>query len=180
MSHICAVCGKKIPLFKIRIKDGFICGPCQDRMPLNDIKRKLELTGEEVRRIIEEGEKRDNAKPDLFQQAMMKIQRSNDPVEKVRQYKELCTYICSNGDKYEGQFVGNTFEGYGRMEKADGEVYEGEFLGNVYHGKGKLKHPNGEIDEAVFKAGFAQGPGTRRYTDGEVVKGVFENGRFSE
>lgn len=70
-------------------------------MPLNDIKRKLELTGEEVRRIIEEGEKRDNAKPDLFQQAMMKIQKSNDPVEKVRQYKQLYDEGIITEEEYE-------------------------------------------------------------------------------
>ena len=101
MSQICAVCGKKIPLFKIKIKDGYICGPCENRMPLNDYMRKSELTGEEVRRIIEEGEKRDNAKPDLFQQAMMKIQKSNDPVEKVRQYKQLYDEGIITEEEYE-------------------------------------------------------------------------------
>lgn len=101
MSHICAVCGKKIPLFKIKIKDGYICGPCENRMPLNDYMRRAELTGEEVRRIIEEGEKRDNAKPDLFQQAMMKIQKSSDPVEKVRQYKQLYDEGIITEEEYE-------------------------------------------------------------------------------
>ena len=102
MSRICAVCGKKIPLFKIKIKDGYICGPCQNRMPLNDIMRKEELTGEEVRRIIEEGEKRDNAKPDLFQQAMQKMQKSDDDkFEQVRKYRELYEEGIITEEEYE-------------------------------------------------------------------------------
>ena len=102
MSHICAVCGKKIVLFKIKIKDGFICGPCENKMPLNDYKRKESLTGEEVRRIIEEGERRDNAKPDLIQQALMKIQKSDDDkFEKVRKYKELYEEGIITEEEYE-------------------------------------------------------------------------------
>lgn len=102
MSETCAVCGKKIRLFKIRIKDGFICGPCQDRMPLNDYKRKNELTGEEVKRIIEDGERRDNAKPDLIQQALMKIHKSDDDnFEKVRKYRELYDQGIITEEEYE-------------------------------------------------------------------------------
>ena len=102
MTEICAVCAKKIPLFKIRIKDGFICGPCQNKMPLNDYKRKESLTGEEVRHIISEGEKRDNAKPDLFQQAVMKIQRSDDDdFEKVRKYRQLYEEGIITEEEYE-------------------------------------------------------------------------------
>ena len=101
MTKICAVCGKKIPLFKIKIKDGFIFGPCKNSSPLADYQRKDQLTGEEVRRIIEEGEKRDNAKPDLFQQAMAHFQKDDDEFEQIRKYKELYEEGIITEEEYE-------------------------------------------------------------------------------
>lgn len=95
MSEICAACGKPIRLFKIKIKDGFICGVCQDKLPLNDYKKKEEYNGEQIREIIRLGEERDNAKPDLIQAALMRVnvnqkKKEDDKFEEVRKYRQLC------------------------------------------------------------------------------------------
>lgn len=94
MPTICAACGNRIRFLKIRIKDGYICGVCQDKLPLNDYAKKETYTGEEIREIIRRGEERDNAKPDLFQSAVSKLgrgqEKSSDPrFDEVREYKKL-------------------------------------------------------------------------------------------
>ena len=45
MAYICEACGKPIKLFKIKIKDGYICGPCQNRLSPNQYAVKEQLTG---------------------------------------------------------------------------------------------------------------------------------------
>lgn len=95
MSEICAACGKKIRLFKIKIKDGFICGVCQDKLPLNDYMKKEDYDGEQIREIIRLGEERDNAKPDMLQAAIMKVSalqnsKKSDKFEEIRKYRQLC------------------------------------------------------------------------------------------
>ncbi len=35
MAEMCAMCGRKIHLIKTRVKDGFICGGCLDRLSPN-------------------------------------------------------------------------------------------------------------------------------------------------
>lgn len=100
----CAVCGKNIRLFKIRIKDGFICGPCQNRLPMNDYNRKEELTSQEIREIIRLGEERDNSKPDLFQAAVSKLSNSGDSrFDQVREFKRLLDEGIISEEEYEAK-----------------------------------------------------------------------------
>lgn len=107
MSEICAACGKKIHLFKIKIKDGFICGVCQDKLPLNDYMKKEEYDGEQIREIIRLGEERDNAKPDLLQAAIIKananIKNKNDPdkFDEISKYKKLLDEGIITEEEYE-------------------------------------------------------------------------------
>ena len=49
------------------------------------------------------------------------------------------------------------FEGYGKCLDAHGNYYEGEWVGNKYDGQGKLISLDGEIKEGKFKNGIFMG-----------------------
>lgn len=106
MATFCSVCGNKIRFMKVRIKDGFICGPCQNKLPLKDYNNKDNYTGEEIKEIIRLGEERDNAKPDLFQAAILKVTgaQSNKEMsqfDQVREYKKLLDEGLISEEEYE-------------------------------------------------------------------------------
>lgn len=56
MAEMCAMCGRKIHLLKTRVKDGFICGGCLDRLSPNLYAQKDELTGPELEEITRKKE----------------------------------------------------------------------------------------------------------------------------
>lgn len=105
MSRICDVCGDKIPFFKIRIKDGFMCGTCQNKLPLNDYSKKETYTAEEIRGIIKRGEDSDNSKPDIIQAAITKFKggdaKEDDRFEQMREYKKLLDEGIITEEEYE-------------------------------------------------------------------------------
>ena len=106
MATMCSVCGSRIRFIKIRIKDGFICGLCQDKLPLKDYNMKSQYTADQIRVIIRLGEERDNAKPDLFQAAILKVtelgsKKDSDPFDKVREYKKLLDEGLISEEEYE-------------------------------------------------------------------------------
>lgn len=107
MSDICAVCGKRIRLFRIKIKDAYICGICQDKLPLRYYSRKEEYDALEIREIIRQGEERDNAKPDMLQAAILKFKdmKSDGPdrFEQVREYRRLCDEGLITEEEYESK-----------------------------------------------------------------------------
>lgn len=104
MSVNCAVCGNKIRFLKIKIKDGYICGICQDKLPLNVYAKKESCTAQEIQEAISLGEKRDNAKPDLFQSALGRIgsdSGESSPYDEVREYKKLLDEGIITEEEYE-------------------------------------------------------------------------------
>ena len=58
-----------------------------------------------------------------------------------------------NGDKYEGDFVKNRIEGYGKYEWADLDMYEGSFKDGKKDGRGTFFWKNGDTFKGVFKDG---------------------------
>ncbi len=107
MRAICANCGCKINFFKIKIKDGYICGPCQNMLPMNAINRKEEMTGEEIREAIRKGRELDESRPDLIEQAVMSATKnkkeSDDKFEEVRKYKKLYEDGIITEEEYEAK-----------------------------------------------------------------------------
>ena len=96
MVRYCAVCGNRIKLFPVKIKDDVICGPCGNRLPQVYYNIKETLDGEQLRIIIKTVEDNDNARPDMIQQALdtyrssrAQEKPSEDKYEAVRRYKQL-------------------------------------------------------------------------------------------
>lgn len=101
---LCSICGNTIRFFKIKIKDGYMCGVCQDKLPLNVYSKKDTYTADELREIIRLGEEHDNAKPDLFQTAMNRIGKSKEDLssfDEIREYKKLLDEGLITEEEYE-------------------------------------------------------------------------------
>lgn len=111
MTYYCAICGNRINLFKVKIKDGFICGPCGNRLPQKYYNIKEDLDGEQLKMIVKWGEDYDNSRPDMIQQALIKYQetvskknskeREDDEFAQVRHYKQLYDDGIITEEEYE-------------------------------------------------------------------------------
>ncbi|CEL96913.1 unnamed protein product [Vitrella brassicaformis CCMP3155] len=74
--------------------------------------------------------------------------------------------VLAGGDKYEGEWVGGVFDGYGVLERPDGQKYEGQVKDNQYNGTGKLTDRSGFVYEGDFKDGRYHGKGKYTYANG--------------
>ena len=63
-------------------------------------------------------------------------------VEVKRERKALIKF--KNGIEYEGEWMGNLRDGWGRQKWPDGAIYEGQWENNKAEGKGKFTHTNGD------------------------------------
>ena len=57
----------------------------------------------------------------------------------------LIYYNDSTYKSYEGTFLNNEFNGFGKLKYLDGNMYVGYFLNNKKHGSGKIYNLNGDI-----------------------------------
>jgi hypothetical protein len=87
-------------------------------------------------------------------------------------------FIWSNGDRYEGDFVGGSRTGTGIFEWADGRIYEGGFIDDVRTGHGKLVWADGTVYEGGFLEGLMSGDGRLGWPNGESYEGGFLEGRM--
>ncbi len=108
MPKFCSVCGAKIRLFPVKIKDDIICGPCGNRLPQKYYNIKEQLNVEQIKAIIKAGEDYDNSRPDMIQEALAtyheKKRRDEEPEDKyeaVRRYKQLYDDGLITEEEYE-------------------------------------------------------------------------------
>jgi hypothetical protein len=88
----------------------------------------------------------------------------NSPVEEGKG-----RFVWSNGDTYEGDFLGGTRTGKGMFRWVNGDTYEGEFLNGARTGKGAIRWANGERYEGEFLDGHMEGIGTHYSDDGKTI-----------
>ena len=88
-------------------------------------------------------------------------------------------YLRDGRLKYEGDFVNNKFEGYGKYIFDNGDYYVGEFLNDLQHGKGKLYEKNGSL---LFQGEFIkdkiEGTGKLFFKEGGYFIGQFKNSKM--
>ncbi|KAL5013666.1 hypothetical protein ScPMuIL_007936 [Solemya velum] len=112
------------------------------------------------------------------------------PAEKKDKKKEdvaptvaVGTYIFSNGDKYEGDYIhsdDNSIErsGTGTHTSADGTVYNGMWSGDKMNGEGTLRHPSGAVYEGNFVNNQFNGSGKYSWANGSFYEGRFVENRM--
>lgn len=90
-------------------------------------------------------------------------------------------YVFANGNRYEGGFVANRFSGKGLLTFADGASYEGEFRDDLKVGRGVFRYPNGDRYEGEFVNDEFSGKGVLILMNGDRYEGEFranaKNGR---
>lgn len=86
------------------------------------------------------------------------------------------TYQFANGDRYEGEFADDHFLGQGQMIFANGDRYEGGFQGITKQGKGVMTFANKDRYEGDFVDNLFQGQGTFSFASGERYTGEYQRG----
>lgn len=79
---------------------------------------------------------------------------------------------------YRGQFLNDTFHGYGEKCHFSRRVYKGQFKAGKEEGTGQLQYPDGRTFSGQFKDGMPAGSGQLTTESGEVKEVLFSNGRF--
>ncbi len=85
-------------------------------------------------------------------------------------------YRFANGDRYEGEFADNQFMGQGTMVFANGDRYEGQLRGTVKQGKGVMTFANRDRYEGDFLDNLYHGQGVLSFASGERYSGGFQRG----
>lgn len=87
-----------------------------------------------------------------------------------------------NGDRYEGNFKNDMFEGRGIYRYTSGNEYDGMFKRGTKEGKGefRVKQKNGfDVYVGTFKKGLKEGKFTVNYANGDVFTGTYVKDRKS-
>lgn len=79
--------------------------------------------------------------------------------------RERRQYSWPNGDRYDGEWLGDLMDGTGTWTGAGGDRYEGGWKAGERHGQGRFTGPGGECYDGEWKAGMENGRG--RYSDPE-------------
>ncbi len=58
-------------------------------------------------------------------------------------------YVYNSGAVYDGEWIGNSRDGYGIQVWPDGAKYEGEWRNNKANGKGKFFHVDGDVYDGI-------------------------------
>ena len=88
----------------------------------------------------------------------------------------LGVYVFANGDKYEGHFESNLFNGKGLQTYTSGDVYRGDFVNNNKTGQGIYLYANGDRYEGGFQDNLLHGKGVHTFKSGDVYEGQFRLG----
>ena len=86
--------------------------------------------------------------------------------------------VFESGDVYEGSFKEDKFNGQGRYKwKNTGHEYIGDYLNGQFHGKGLYKWSENEYYKGEYKNGIKEGQGEVKYPDGKKFICPFVNGK---
>ncbi|KIM10936.1 MAG: hypothetical protein KU37_07415 [Sulfuricurvum sp. PC08-66] len=80
----------------------------------------------------------------------------------------------SQGVRYEGEALGRTPFGIGRLSYPSGESYYGEVIDYKRHGKGKLTYANGTTYDGYFAHDLREGEGLFTDSEGALFLGTFQ------
>ena len=85
-------------------------------------------------------------------------------------------FYWKTGIRYIGCFNKNKLHGYGILIDKEGKkVFEGVFVDNKKNGFGKLYYSNGEYYEGDFENDKMEGDGIYHFRNGDVWEGIYQN-----
>eukprot|EP00440_Ansanella_granifera_P025629 gb/GFBE01027831.1/.p1 GENE.gb/GFBE01027831.1/~~gb/GFBE01027831.1/.p1 ORF type:complete len:401 (+),score=63.84 gb/GFBE01027831.1/:1-1203(+) len=84
-------------------------------------------------------------------------------------------HIFKTGAVYDGQWLGNERDGFGKQTWPDGAEYVGEWKHNVVTGIGAFAHSDGDSYVGTWRDNLAHGHGTYIHQNGTVYRGTFNN-----
>ncbi len=84
--------------------------------------------------------------------------------------------ILSNGDRYEGTWVGNLMDGQGEYTYTSGATYTGDFRRGKMHGEGVMRYPDGTYYTGDWRDNKKHGTGRLVKISGETIAGTWANG----
>ena len=91
------------------------------------------------------------------------------------------TFVFSDGETYEGEWLDNMYEGQGKVRYTNGNTYAGGWKANLQHGQGKQVWISGSTYEGEWKEGYQHGHGVYTLagttTGFNVYDGQWERGR---
>ena len=80
--------------------------------------------------------------------------------------------------KYEGEWVKDKKQGKGIFYFSDKSIFEGNFMNDTFHGYGKFTFPSNDVYIGEWKEGKMDGEGEFKHHDGHVLKGLFKNNYY--
>ena len=89
-------------------------------------------------------------------------------------------YCFSNGDIYEGDWIGYKRDGSGRMIFSNGNIYEGNWEDDMKQGKGKMIYSNGDTYEGNWVNNIMEGKGKMNYYNGDSYEGNWKKMLWKE
>ena len=89
-------------------------------------------------------------------------------------------YHYSDGERYEGEFKDDNFNGYGIKYKNNGDIFKSEFKDGIANGYGIFYFKNGDKYEGQFKNGLNYGYGIFYSSLGFKYKRFFKNDRYEK
>ena len=87
-------------------------------------------------------------------------------------------YHFVKGDRYEGEFKDEKKHGTGAFYFVNGNRYEGEFKNNNFNGKGVYYFANGNRYEGDWKCDKKDGKGVYHFVNGDHFKGTWKDDSF--
>ena len=91
------------------------------------------------------------------------------------------TFVFSDGETYEGEWLDNMYEGQGKVRYTNGNTYAGGWKANLQDGQGKQVWISGSTYEGEWKEGYQHGHGVYTLagttTGFNVYDGQWERGR---
>ena len=92
--------------------------------------------------------------------------------------KGRASYALPNGDRYEGEVVGNVRSGQGTYSFANGDRYEGPFVDGIFSGKGVMSFANGDRYEGQIQGTVKQGSGVQLFANKDRYEGEFADNLY--
>ena len=83
-----------------------------------------------------------------------------------------------NGERYEGEFQNNKFNGQGKYTFSNGAKYDGEWKNGEYDTFGLHEYPDGAFYIGEYKNNQRNGLGTFTHPNGKIEEGIWKNNRF--